>query len=802
LATTAQHTLDGDLLALSTLNAKQPETHAFARALAQLHTHGTDIDWTPWFAEGPTTDLPTYAFQRQHYWLAAGSGAGDVRGAGLRSLGHGLLPAAVATADGGLLLTGRISVAGEQRWLGDHRVLGSVLVPGAALAEWALRAADEAGCGGVEELVLRAPLVLPENGAVNIQVVVRPAETDDGPREIEVYSCSAREDNGAGWVCHATGTLAPQVTPPDAEAMDAWPPESAQRVDVDGFYGRAAAAGYEYGPAFQGLRAVWRDGDDLVAEVELPEEAGRPDRFAVHPALLDAALHPGILLAEPEAGTDGRAWLPFAWNGVALWATDATAVRVRLTPLQEGADGNERGVRVLVADASGAPVLSVDSVVMRQADVAQLLPARGVDGQFTLDWVRWADDEPYDGPEEERDGFRWTLLGPDTFGLSAYAASRHPDVAALAAAVREAADEAPSAVVACVGAGERPGAENDADAEADADAALAVTTTALELLQAWLAEPSLADIPLVLTTRGAVTTGTDDADAPDTAGAAVWGLVRSAQMENPDRLVLLDLDDDGPEDAESFPDTLRRLLPLADSEPQLALRSGHMYVPRVVRTPADRLVPPDDGQPWRLGQKTAGTVEDVRVMACPEAEAPLGEGQVRLAVRAAGVNFRDVLIALGMYPDADGLFAGSEGAGVVTEIGPGVTGLAPGDRVMGLFDGAFGPVAVADARMLARIPEGWDWRTAASVPTTFLTAWFGLVELAGLRRGESVVIHAATGGVGTAAVQIARHVGAEVFATASPGKQHVLEAMGIDAVHRASSRDVGFEEAFRAASGG
>nr|QKV49769.1 PKS [Streptomyces sp.] len=788
LTTATQHTLEDNPLTLYTLTAKQPETRALAHALAQLHTHGHDIDWTPWFPPGPTIDLPTYAFQRQHYWLAPGHPAEDIEAAGLRSLKHPLLPAVVATADGGLILTGRVAASGEQRWLADHQVLGSVLVPGAAMAEWALRAADEVGCGGVEELILQAPLVLPDNSAVDVQVVVRPAEADER-RQIEVYSRPSHEDRDAnGWVCHASGTLAPQAGAAEDGSLEQWPPPGAHRVDTDDFYAGAAAAGYRYGPAFQGVRAVWRegrDGQELLAEIELPEEAGRPDGFTVHPALLDAALHPGLLLA--VSADDDRAWLPFAWNGVTVWATHATAVRVRLTPLREGESGDERGVRVLVTDVSGAPVLSVDSVVMRQADVSQLVPVRGVEGQFVLDWVPPV-GYPASAAEDEAD---WALLGPDMFGLSASASAVgcHSDVEALVDALGSGAPT-PSAVLACVG-GDRstPSETPDDDAEA-----LAVSGSVLGLLQSWLVEPRLTDVRLVLVTRGAVTTDVEGGGAPDMAGAAAWGLVRSAQVENPDRFVLLDLGG-GPEDVAGIDDALRHAR--ADGgESQLALRAGQVHVPRLARTAADRLVPLEDGCAWRLGQEVAGTVEDVSVVSCPEVEEPLASGQVRVAVRAAGVNFRDVLIALGMYPEADGLFAGSEGAGVVTEVGPDVTGLAPGDRVMGLFDGAFGPVAVADARMIAPVPDGWDWRTAASVPITFLTAWFGLVELAGLRRGESVLIHAATGGVGSAAVQIARYVGAEVYATAGPGKQGVLAGMGIDAAHRASSRDVGFASVF------
>ena len=145
---------------------------------------------------------------------------------------------------------------------------------------------------------------------------------------------------------------------------------------------------------------------------------------------------------------------------------------------------------------------------------------------------------------------------------------------------------------------------------------------------------------------------------------------------------------------------------------------------------------------------------------------------------------------------------GSEGAGVVLDVGPDVTHLAPGDRVMGMARGTFGPIAVADARTVVPIPDGWDYRRAAATPVAFLTAWYGLVDLAGLRAGESVLVHAATGGVGMAAVQIARHLGAEVYATASPGKHEVLAGLGVDRSHRASSRDPGFEKAFRGATGG
>ena len=224
-----------------------------------------------------------------------------------------------------------------------------------------------------------------------------------------------------------------------------------------------------------------------------------------------------------------------------------------------------------------------------------------------------------------------------------------------------------------------------------------------------------------------------------------------------------------------------------------------MLARRVAR-PAAGLAPPGGGVAWRLEAGGAGTLDGLALAACPQAAAPLGAGQVRVAVRAAGLNFRDVLISLGMYPG--GGVMGSEVAGVVTEAGPGVTGLAAGDRVLGLVAGGLGPVAVSDARLLVPVPAGWTFARAAAVPVAFATAWYGLVDLAAARPGQKLLVHAGTGGVGMAAVAIGRHLGLEVFATASPGKHPVLAAMGLDQGHVASSRDAGFEREFLAATGG
>uniref|UniRef100_UPI0037D9D40E type I polyketide synthase n=1 Tax=Streptomyces mobaraensis TaxID=35621 RepID=UPI0037D9D40E len=366
-----------------TLRREHGDLLQVTRSAALAFTAGADVDWRRFFPADPTprtVDLPTYAFQHQRYWLApAGGRPGDPAGLGLAASGHPLLGASVGLASGDVqLLSGRVSRQ-SGAWLDDHVVAGQALVPGAAQVEWVLRAADEAGCPALEELTLQAPLVLPADGGLQIQVVVHAAGAD-GRRDVQVFS-RPDDDDAFGstrpWTCHATGVLGPGPTGGDTTPLDgAWPPAGAEPVDVADLYARAERAGYGYGPAFRGVRALWRHRGDVLAEVALPEEAGDPDGFGIHPALLDAVLQPAALLLPPSDGTE--VWLPFAWNDVELHAVRATTVRVRLAPLGERV---EQGVRITVADAVGAPVLTVRALHSRPADTGRLAEAATARGR-------------------------------------------------------------------------------------------------------------------------------------------------------------------------------------------------------------------------------------------------------------------------------------------------------------------------------------------------------------------------------------------------------------------------------------
>ncbi len=797
-----------EVLTVGSLRRDQGGAPRLQSSLAELWVRGVEVDWGA-LARGDgarTVALPTYAFQRERYWLEPVASAGDPASIGQLAAEHPLLGAAVSMADEqGWLFTGLLSLEAHP-WLADHTVMGAVLLPGTAFLELALHAGAHVGCESVAELAIEAPLILQEGEAVQLQVMVADAQ-GTGLRALGIYSrpqarAGEAPVEGAEWTRHASGTLAPcgreslqgQALTEEAGALAGeWPPAGAEQVAVDGLYDDLASLGLDYGPDFQGLRALWRRGAELFAEVSLSagllSEAGS---FAVHPALLDGALHAlGSAMTSGDGGGGGGGGgvrLPFSWSGVRLHARGAAALRVALRPLSGEA------IAVSVADERGEPVVSVDSLVARAISPEQLRAGRpaGRDALLRVEWVAAPVTPEADTvADPARDTAllevqpRSALAGAAAQGGGELAS--YPDLASLGSAA-EGGLAAPRYVLVDFtdAAGELPGAAHR------------LTLKALDLLQRWLADERLADSRLVLCTRGAVAAAAGE-DLPGLAAAPVWGLVRSAQMESPGRIALIDFDG-----TESSWRALPAALAAISAETQLAVRQGVALAPRLTRAGAGQLTPPAGPSEWRLGIGSAGgTLEDLHLLANPEAERTLEPREVRLAVRAAGVNFRDVVAALGVVSlrgDWDAI--GSEGAGVVLEVGGAVEDLAPGDRVMGLLTGAFAQTAVADRSSLVRMPPHWSFAQAAAIPGAFLTAHYGLLELAALRPGERVLVHAAAGGVGMAAVQLAQALGAQVLGTASPGKWGALRALGLEEAQIASSRDLEFRERLLAVTGG
>nr|WP_264060049.1 SDR family NAD(P)-dependent oxidoreductase [Mycolicibacterium psychrotolerans] len=732
----------------ATLRRNEGGMHRFLLAAAHAHVHGTATDWEGMFdgTGAHRVDLPTYAFQRKRYWMNPGTGSIVASSLGVGTAEHPLLGAVVASADSDdIIITGRLSLASHP-WLADHKVHGVVLAPGAAMVELALHAGEQAGCPQVSELVLQAPMIIDEHGGVVIQVVVG-GWRESGDRQVRIYS---RVDDGAerAWTRNAEGSLAPSGdSAPDEQHLTRWPPQDATSVDIATVYPRLAECGYDYGPAFRGLQSVWCRGTEVFVEAALPAGLA-PDagRFALHPVLLDAVLHgiaAGGVLAESELTR-----LPFEWDGVSLHAVGSSRLRAHITRV-----GDDR-VAITLMDGGGTPIGRIESLALLSISTRQLLQSADTDdGVYTVDWVALPRIDSCAGSP--------AVTPAQKVATREITVLRCPSLAAENVTVPEGTHR--------------------------------ILADVLDRVQNWLSSDAHDDSTrLVVLTRGAIAVDSSE-DVTDLGQAAVWGLLRSAQTENPGRIVVADLDDCA--SADHAVTEIRGM-----DEPQLAVRDGACLAPRLIRTGRIDGAELFETGTWQLATLGEGTLDahNFALRPCPDASMPLKPGQVRLGLRCCGVNFHDVLTALGHPSDHD---VGLEGAGVILEVADDVLEFVPGDRVMGQFFGA-GPVVVVDHWRITHIPTNWSLAQAATVPAVFLTSYYALAHAARVSAGERVLIHAATGGVGMAAVQLARHWGAEVFATASPGKWETLRNMGFDDDHIANSRTLDFERKFSEVTNG
>ncbi|MEU8824618.1 alpha/beta fold hydrolase [Streptomyces sp. NPDC048636] len=505
----------------------------FLLSLGEAHTAGVRTDWAACFADSGArrVPLPTYAFQHKHYWLDA-PGLADASAVGLGRVEHPVLAAAVRVADRDeWVVTGRLSHQG-QPWTRDHALFGTVTLPGAALMELVLSAGRHVDCELIEELTLDAPLLLSDDTEVPVQVTLGRADAD-GRREVAVYS---RPDGGDAHftdaVRHAYGRVSPDAEPRSAR-LGEWPPAAAEPMSVDALYTTLAELGLDCGPMLQCAQSAWALEGEVYAELALPDGT-EPGGFAIHPALLESALHTAPRPAEDKAPSVA------SWSGVRVVGDKVAHARARIVPVGEGT------VRLDVFDGDGAPVAHIDRIAVRSADPARFEELRrGQNALLRLDWtpVTATPARPV----------RLAALG-EIAGV----ADQHADLIALEDAVA-AGTPVPQAVLAVIDtpAGETPAAVRDAAGRA------------ASLVRRWLAAESLGEATLTVVTRGAVVVADE---VPDAAQAAVWGVIRTAQSERPGRFLLMDADGEPEWSA---------LLGL--DEPQLAVREGKALAPRLVR---------------------------------------------------------------------------------------------------------------------------------------------------------------------------------------------------------------------------
>jgi acyl transferase domain-containing protein/NADPH:quinone reductase-like Zn-dependent oxidoreductase/NADP-dependent 3-hydroxy acid dehydrogenase YdfG/acyl carrier protein len=763
---------------LGTLHRGEGDMSDFTRALGQAHVCGVDLDWAALYPDAREVDLPAYRFQRRSYWAATVPKKVDLSEAGLRATGHPWLTATMDLADGTTVHTGQLSPQ-AQPWLADHAVYGRSLLPATGMLELLLHAADESGCGRLEDIAFHTPIRLFDD---NVDIQVRAGQPDDsGRRPVSLHSRT--QGTGPAWTCNADAVAirGADIAPTNA-AISPWPPRDAKPVDVAGLYQELNRAGYNYGPAFRRLVAAWRlDDDTQFSEVSLGEEEKASEGFTVHPALLDAALHVLVNRAKDNQGDGQRILLPYAIASAQVWAPGATTLCTTVT-----CSGPET-VDIRSTDSFGGPVVAIEGLRLRPS-TARVLRAGDHTGDAIVFRPVWrpvtAENSAVTSPES------LTVIG-SAQGLPA--GQTHHSMTDLIGTLATNIPAPELIWLDCRDESALRPAVRTQDLSVQVTERLRYVLTGV---QAFLAEPRLENARLVLLTRNAHSTCFGEAIG-DLSGAACAGMLRSAQKEHPGRLQLIDISGDVPE-----PNMLAAAA--ATGQPQIALRGKQILVQRLSSARDDEsLALPIDGVPWRLSPADSHTFDDIAPIHAPDLEQPVATDRVRIRVQATGVNFRDTLVCLGLV---EGSTIGFEVAGTVVEAGRQVHGLAAGDRVLAfVLDqacGGYAPIVDVDHRYVFSMPPGWTAVTAAGNAIAFITAYHGLYELAKLQRGEKMLIHAAAGGVGMAAVQLAQARGADIYATASEPKHRLVAALGVRPEHIADSRSLSFESQLRQATGG
>jgi acyl transferase domain-containing protein/acyl-CoA synthetase (AMP-forming)/AMP-acid ligase II/NADPH:quinone reductase-like Zn-dependent oxidoreductase/acyl carrier protein/nucleoside-diphosphate-sugar epimerase len=754
--------LGDHLTLLPSLWPPRGDWDVLGESLCQLYERGSNIDWAafdaPYARERVT--MPTYAFMRERAWSDAAP--------------------SLATGDPSEhpLLGARLDVAGRDTfelnlspsatpWLADHRVVERVVVPATAWLELLRAGAREvSGSRGVAitNIEIRRAMLLDEHEQRRVQVV---AQSREDRIELEVFGRTSR--GAERWVAHARAQVRFGVSSSSLPCPG--PEQFPDVVDPAEIYAALAAVGLDYGARFRGLRSLRRGPLGVLAEVALPDEVARWSH-GLHPVLLDAALqaagaldeHPRSALRLPVAAACFRELEQATSRSAALVHVSRDATQL---------------VDVRLWDLDGHPLAELLGLELREADPAifrQRQQQHEHDAAFRLRW----DPKPRTEGDGDLSG-RWLIVGEGPLAMAVTARLRE-----LAEVTRiESAALGQDALVGFRGAIYfAPRLEDPARLEA-------VLAPLLQLARARSSATSL-----LIATTGALAVESDDVvEAAALGAASAWGLGRTIQRES-SGCRLLELDP-----AAVLADSVAAVLGElhVDSEDQVAWRSGRRLAARLVAASDSGLAVPDSAS-WRLSQRERGVLDSLVLE--PSNRAAPGRGEVEVAVEAAGLNFRDVLGALGMFPNQPGAMAsmGGEFAGRVLSVGEGVTSLEVGDPVMGMAAAAFARHVITDARLVIRRPATLDAVAGATIPAAFLTAWYGLYELAALRAGEWCLIHAAAGGVGMAAVQLAQRIGARVIATASPGKWQTVRELGV--AHVLSSRTPGWAAEIREITNG
>jgi acyl transferase domain-containing protein len=804
---------EGDHAWLPSLRPGRDDWQTLLESLAELYVHGAKVDWTGFDCDYPRRkiELPSYPFQRRRYWAKAAVNA-SAQGLPLAqqnaAASHPLLGRRLTAAVSEQIFEQQVA-ANRPGLLAQHKVQGVVVMPGAAYLEMAL-AASAAVHGKpwcIRDAALVEPLIL-DKTPKTVQTILTP----EGPHAASFRIVSVmqpRADAEPSFVSHAVGRL---ELPADADggAVDAEAARtrfSGAPRDENWQLEALRKSGLEPGPAFLWGTQHWANEREGLADVRAAGDADRAGDYHVHPGLLDSMFQLlGALL--PGAGTGIDAYVPMGvdrvqcfdpFQGPGQFLAAITALETNL------AVGD-----VQLLDAGGRVSVKLEGVRLRRVPrdwLARLISGPLPDWCYELAWV----SQPLEAAPAEQtaaEPARWLIFDSQE-GLGAVLAERLAAKGDHCRQVPRGGDpESRRTAVREFLQGGEPGRRgivyltgvdvDDAEGSPDFDAARRDGWGgALDIVQAAAASAAQSPPRLWLVTRGAQAVG--DSPLPlSLAQSPLWGLGRVIAAEHPElSCTRIDLD---PQDQHNAAEQLIAEVGSAHGEDQVAYRGGERRVARLrhlSQGEAGALEAPR-GQPYRLEITSRGQLDHVALR--PLLRQPPAPGQVEIQVRASGLNFRDVLNVLNLYPGDPGPLGG-ECAGEIVAVGAGVERFKPGDRVVALAPASFASYALTLSQFVALKPEHLSFEEAATIPICFLTTYFSLCRLGHMQRGQRVLIHAASGGVGLAAIQIARRVGAEIFATAgSPRKREYLKSLGIE--HVFDSRSLDFKDQVLQATGG
>lgn len=792
-------------------------------SVARLHARGGRIDWSAFTrrAGRRSMRLPTTPFQRQPFII-------PYRKPGRRSTGaavHELLGARVPVA-GTAAVFERTVTAADPAWVADHRIGGEVVMPLTAYLEAALAAARQVhgrDTATLQDVEVGEALALREGEERVLQVLVDDA-TGAAATRVRVFSREARDE--APWTLHASARVAATPSPTAAASpidADAVHTRCPAVLDAAAFYEQVRAQGADFGPRFQGLRSVAGGDGEAIGEISAPEAVrAEGGRLAFHPALLDACFHVSAVAMQSLPGTDdGRMYLPIGVQQVRWLSPPGARLVSHAAVRAPRVRGDMLVLDIAIDDDAGRPVARLEGLRCRRASrdmFRQRADAQAAEWLHALAWKdqalptgeralagHWLVFDEGQGRGERlageiaRRGGQATRVRPGP-ALRRVAEGIVEIDAAAAADYRQLLSQAGPALAGVVSLW--PLAVPALDDERMPGAVQQLgTEAALRLVQA-LAAAGLA-VPLLLATAGAE--AVDGTETPRVEQAPVAGFARVAALEHPElRVTHIDLDGQAhptsTAEARQLADELAEAVqpvPPGGHESRVAWRKGVRRVARLARQPR-RTAPPTDEAPCRLQIRDRGTLENLAIVPA-ERRAP-GPGEIEIRVRASGLNFRDVLSALGLYPGEIRLL-GSDCAGEIVALGSEVRGFQVGDRVVAMTEGAFASHATTRWEFVAPLPAGLDFELGAAIPTAYLTADITLNEIAHIQAGDRVLIHSGAGGVGMAAIALARRAGAEIFATAgSPDKRAVLARLGVH--HVLDSRSPSFADEIVRITGG